>query len=223
MPSGRPLCRRGNEGSEVRVMADVLLQVEAVPGNTRKAVLTMTEGGLDISGVRFSWPEVDRVRYSAVDRHINGGYMGTTFTIAVGNAAKKKMTFMLDSGTTGALKTKVDHERRERNKAEWIKAVEILEDRVCVPLIATTVTTVLQGGSTEMGGLTLDPRGVHKAGLFSKSVGWREVAGTEVRHPYFRVLVRAGDKTKKGLEIPNVAWNVVLLPRVIKVLSERMV
>jgi hypothetical protein len=203
-------------------MAGVLLQVQAVPGNAKKAVLTMTETGLDISGVSFSWPEIDRVRYSAVDRHINGGYMGTTFTIAVGNAAKKNMTFMLDSGTTGALKTKIDHERRDRNKAEWIKAVEILEDRVCVPLIASTVTTVLQGGSAEMGGLTLDPRGVHKGGLFSKSIAWPEVAGTEVRHPYFRVLIRAGNKTKKGLEIPQVGWNVVLLPRVIKLLSERM-
>ena len=61
-----------------------------------------------------------------------------------------------------------------------------------------------------------------KAGLFSKSIAWPQVAGTEVRSPYFRVLVRAGDKTKKGLEIPNVGWNVVLLPRVIKLLSERM-
>src|SRR5690349_3898410 len=204
------------------VMAGVLLQVQAVPGNTKKAVLTMTDAGLDVSGVSFGWPEIDRVRYSAVDRHINGSYMGTTFTIAVGNAAKKQTTFMLDSGTTGALKTKIDHERRDRNKAEWIKAVEILEDRVCVPLIAATVTTVLQGGSTQMSGLTLDPRGVHKAGLFSKSIAWPQIAGTEVRSPYFRVLVRAGDKTKKGLEIPNVGWNVVLLPRVIKLLSERM-
>jgi hypothetical protein len=204
-------------------MAGVLLQVQAVPGNAKKAVLTMTDAGFDVSGVGLSWPEIVRVRYSAVDRHINGSYMGTTFTIVVGNAVKKQLTFMLDSGTTGALKTKIDHERRDRNKAEWIKAVEILEDRVCVPLIASTVTTVLQGGSAEMSGLTLDPRGVHKAGLFSKSVAWRDVAGTEVRHPYFRVLVRVGDKTKKGLEIPNAGWNVVLLPRVIKLLSERMV
>jgi hypothetical protein len=203
-------------------MAAVLLQVQAVPGNTKKAVLTMTDAGFDVSGVSLSWLEIDRVRYSAVDRHINGGYMGTTFTIEVGNAAKKKTTFMLDSGTTGALKTKIDHERRDRNKAEWIKAVEILEDRVCVPLIAATVTTVLQGGSTELGGLTLDARGVHKPGLFSKSVAWPQVARTEVRHPYFRVLVRAGDKTKKGLEVPNGGWNVVLLPRVITMLGQRL-
>jgi len=203
-------------------MTGVLLQVQAVPGNTKKAVLTMTDAGLDVSGVGLSWPEIDRVRYSAVDRHINGSYMGTTFTIAVGNAAKKQVTFMLDSGTTGALKTKIDHERRDRNKAEWIRAVEILEDRVCVPLIAATVTTVLQGGSAEMAGLTLDPRGVHKGGLFSKSVAWGDFAGTEVRHPYLRVLIRAGEKTKKGLEIPNAGWNVVLLPRAIRMLSERL-
>jgi hypothetical protein len=53
----------------------------------------------------------------------------------------------------------------------------------------------------------------------ARSVAWRDIAGTEVRNPYFRVLVRMGDKTKKGLEIPNGGWNVVLLPRVIQALS----
>jgi hypothetical protein len=88
--------------------------------------------------------------------------------------------------------------------------------------MTNAVTTVLQGGTIEFGGLRMDVEGVHKGGIFSKSLPWKDVAGTEVRHPYFRVLVRAGDKTKKGLEIANGGWNVVLLPRVIKTLSARM-
>jgi len=203
-------------------MTGVLLQIQAVPGNSKKLVLTMTEAGLDISGVTFSWDEIDRVRYGAVDRHINGGYMGTTFTIEVGNAAKKKQHFILDSGTTGPLKTRIDHERRDRNRAEWVKAVEILEDRVCVRLATEAMTTVLQGGTTEFAGLRLDPQGVHKGGLFSKSVGWRDIAGTEAKFPYFRILARAGDKTKKAIEIPHGGWNMVLLPRVIDALIPRM-
>jgi len=201
-------------------MSGVLIEIQSVPGNPRKLVLTMTDDGLDISGVSFRWAEIDRVKYSAVDRHLNGAYMGTTFAIEVGNAAKRRMRFALDSGTTGALKSKVDEARRDRNQSEWTRAVEILESRVCVRLAHEAVATVRRGGVAELGGLRLDDRGVHKPGVFSKSVAWPDVAGTAVKHPYFQVTTAAGGPVRKALEVPNDGWNVVLLARVINALRQ---
>jgi len=201
-------------------MPGVLLEVESVPGNRDRLVLTMTEGGLDVSGVTFGWSEIDRVRYGIVDRHVNGAYLGTTFVIEVGNAANKKMRFSLDSGTTGALKAKVDHERRDRNRVEWVKAVEILDDHVSIRLVADAVATVRGGGVTEFAGLRLDPQGIHRSGLLrSSSVAWTEIAGTETRHPYLHILSHANGRPKTAIKVPRDGWNVVLLPRVIAALS----
>jgi hypothetical protein len=201
-------------------MPVVLLEVESVPGNRNKLVLTMTEDGLDISGVSFGWAEIDRVRFGAVDRHVNGAYLGTTFAIEVGNAAKKRMRFALDSGTTGALKTKVDHERLDRNRAEWVKAVEILDERVCIRLVKEAVTTVRGGGTTEFAGLRLDPQGVQRGGLLrTSSVAWTDIAGTETRHPYLHILSHAHGRPKTAIKVVRDGWNVVLLPRLITALS----
>jgi hypothetical protein len=197
----------------------ILLVVESVPGNPRRLVLTMTEHGIDVSGRSLAWQEIDRVRYSAVDNHINGAYMGTTYTVAVGGPAKRELVFMLNSGTTGPLKSRVDHERRDRNRAEWVKAVEILEERVCVRLMTQVVTAVLGGGAVMFAGLRLDGYGVHKSGLFSRSVTWPEIAGTDVHYGYLRVLAKRAGKPKKVLEIPRASWNAVLLGRVISTLS----
>jgi hypothetical protein len=97
--------------------------------------------------------------------------------------------------------------------------VEILDSRAGVPIAAHAVATVHQGGSTELAGLHLDPQGVHKRGVFSKSIPWPEVAGTEIRQSYFCVLAHAGTKTKPRIQILREGWNVVLLPRVIATLS----
>jgi hypothetical protein len=68
-------------------------------------------------------------------------------------------------------------------------------------------------------GLRLAPGGVHKGGIFAKSVAWQDVAGTEVKSPYLRVLARRGDKTRKAVEIQHNTWNAVLLPRVLDTLA----
>ncbi|MGI8329268.1 hypothetical protein ACRYCC_04840 [Actinomadura scrupuli] len=202
-------------------MAAVLLKVESSPGDRNTRVLTMTDEGLDVSGVSFAWPEIDRVRYGAVDSYVNGGYVGTTYRIEVGNAARKKTRFKLTSRTTGVLKNKIDHERRERNRAEWIKAVEILEERVCGRLAAEAVMTVRGGGTAECAGVRLDPQGVRRSGPFGRSVAWQDIAGTEVKHPYVRIFARRGEQPKKAIKVPIGTWNAVLLPRVIEALSQR--
>jgi hypothetical protein len=204
-------------------MANILLEVEAVPGNRQKLVLTMTDEGIDISGTSFGWPEINRVRYRAVDRYHNGSYMGTTFSIAVANTADESKGFVLESSTTGFLKGKIDHERRDRNRVEWGKAVDILEERVCVRLMTEALATVLEGGAVEFAGLRLDPQGIHKDGFFSKSVAWQDVAGTKNENSYLRILARKGNKTKKVIELHHGNWNVVLLPRMINALTSRMV
>jgi hypothetical protein len=200
-------------------MTGVLLEVEAKPGKERTTRLVMTDEAVIFTNVEpFRWSEIDRVMYQATDNHINGSYMGTTFRIGVGSG-KRTGTFLLNSGTTGALKHKIDHERRTANQTQWVRAIEILEERVCVRLATEAVTAVLRGESVELGGVRLDRQGVHKGGLFKKSVPWSEVAGSRVRYPYFEVLIHKGTKTKAGIQINAGQWNMVLLSRVITVLS----
>jgi hypothetical protein len=198
---------------------NILLEIQSVPGNTKRLVLTMTENWFDVSGNSIAWHEIDRVIYSAVDRYINGAYMGTNFTVAVRGATKKEIRFLLDSGTKGALKHKVDHERRNRNKVEFENAITLLEERVGNRLVSEAVAAVRAGGMTEFGGLRLDPEGVHKPGLFRKSARWDEIVGTDVKHVFLRVLVRKGERTKKAMDVHRYGWNAVLLPRVIAILA----
>jgi hypothetical protein len=200
-------------------MTGVLLQVHTAPGKKHGLVLTLTEDAIELAGKSLRWSEVDRVKYGAVDKHVNGAYIGTTFSIDVGSAAKKYVQFGLYSGTTGLLGGRVDTENRDRNRADWIRAVEILEAKVCVRLIADAVLAVRQGRTVEFAGLRLAPDGVHKGGIFAKSVAWQDVAGTEVKSPYLRVLARRGDKTRKAVEIQHNTWNAVLLPRVLDTLA----
>jgi hypothetical protein len=202
------------------IMSGVLLEVESVPGDRRKRVLTMSEGGLDVSGTSFGWAEIDRVQYSAVDRYVNGAYLGTTFTIKVGNAAKKKVWFTLNSGMTGPLKTQIDYQRRDRNRAEWVKAVEILDRCVSIRLIMDAVTTLRGGGTIEFAGLRLDPQGIHKSGLLrTKSVAWNDISGTETRSEYLCIFSKARGRVKNAIQRELDGWNVVLLPRVITAMT----
>jgi hypothetical protein len=135
--------------------------------------------------------------------------MGTTFTVAVRGATRKEIRFLLDSGTKGALKHKVGFEN----------AVTLFEERVGNRLVSEAVTAVRSGGMTELGGLRLDPEGVHRPGLFRKSARWDEIVGTDVKHAYLRVLVRKGEQTKKAMDVHRYGWNAVLLPRVIAILA----
>jgi hypothetical protein len=201
-------------------MSGVLLVVESVPGNRGKRVLTMTEAGIDVSGTSLGWAEIDRVRYGVLDLYANGAYVNTTFIIKVGNAARKKVLFTLKSGLTGPLKKWIDTERRERNRAEWVKAVQILDQRVCIRLVTEVVTTVRGGGTTEFAGLRLDPQGLHKRGwLRSTSVAWHDIAGTETRDTSLCILKRASGRAKIAIHLEQDGWNVVLLPSVIAAMT----
>jgi hypothetical protein len=201
-------------------MSGVLLVVESVPGNRGKRVLTMTEAGIDVSGTSLGWAEIDRVQYGVLDLYANGGYVNTTFIIKVGNAARKKVLFTLKSGLTGPLKKWIDTERRERNRAEWVEAVQILDQRVCIRLVTEVVTTVQGGGTTEFAGLRLDPQGLHKRGLLrSTSVAWDDIAGTETRDTFLCILKRARGRAKIAIHLEQDGWNVVLLPSVIAAMT----
>jgi hypothetical protein len=196
----------------------VLLMVESVPGNARKAVLTMTDAGFEVSGSTIGWDEIDRVRYLAVDSHVNGSYLGTAYTVAVGTAAKKHLSFTLNSGTTGALKSKVDHERRERNRVEWSRAVELVEERAGLRIMTDAAAAVLNGVAVDFAGLRLDRQGIHKRGLFSKTVEWADLTGTEVVNHF--IHIRRG--TRSVIQVPRHAWNAVLLGRVVSTLRQRL-
>ncbi|MGN9913813.1 hypothetical protein ACTMTJ_40390 [Phytohabitans sp. LJ34] len=202
-------------------MTGALLQIDTAPGKKYGLVLTLTEDAIDLGGKSLRWSEIDKVRYGAVDKRVNGAYIGTTYTIDVGSAAKKYVQFSLYSGTTGLLGGRVDTDNRDRNRADWLRALEIVDARVCVRLVSAAVRSVRQGQEVEFAGLRLTPDGVHKGGIFRRSVAWGDVAGTEVKHPYLRVLARDGGKTKKALEILNNTWNAVLLPRVLDALTPK--
>jgi hypothetical protein len=196
-------------------VAEFLLDIESRPGHPKTTHLNITDSGLTFPGdVTFAWTEIDRVTYTAVDRYLNGGYMGTTFTIGAGSPTKKA-TFTINSGLTGALRSKVDEDARNRDYNRWISAVNIVEDRVCARLISEAVATVHRGGTAEVAGLKIDRQGVRKDGLFGKSLTWPEYAGTEVKAGYLMLLARDGSKVKMRLQVPRGAWNAVLLPQLL--------
>jgi hypothetical protein len=203
----------------------VLLDLLAKPDKADSMRLVMSAEGIRIGTERaseaFRWDEIDKVAYRAVDHHINGSYMNTTFTIEVGSG-KRTARFELYSSTTGLLRTKVDTEKRDANQQKWREAVEILEDRVCLRIAAEAVATVLSGGSTSLGGVRLDRAGIHKDGLFRKTVAWSEVAGTRNGSPFFSVLARKGTKEKPKIQVNAGQWNQVLLGRVISAIASRI-
>jgi hypothetical protein len=203
----------------------VLLDLAAKPDKVDSMRLVMTEEGIAIGSERawetFGWDEIDRVAYRAVDHHVNGSYMNTTFTIQVGSG-KRTARFELYSSTTGFLKTKVDTEKRDANQEKWRQAVGILEDRACVRIATEAVATVLSGGSTSLGGVRLDLHGIHKDGLFRKTVAWSEVAGTRNGSPFFSVLARRGTKEKPKIQVNAGLWNQVLLGRVINAIASQI-
>jgi len=199
-------------------VSQVLVQLEVHPGNPKTSRLVITDDGITIDGKGFGWPSIDRIRYSAVDHYQSAAYQGTTFIVAVGGAGQQA-TFTLQANPTSFWKPEINHEARSGQHEAWKTAVEILDAQSGVPIATRAVATVRQGGTAELAGLHLDPQGVHKRGVFSKSIPWPEVAGTDIHLSYFRVLARAGTKTKPRIQIPRGDWNIVLLPRVIAALS----
>jgi hypothetical protein len=206
-------------------MGGVLLDLVAKPDKADSMRLVMTDEGIRIGTERasetFGWGEIDRVVYRAVDHHVNGSYLNSTFTIGVGSG-KRTARFELSSGTTGFLKTKVDTDRRDANQERWGAAVGILEERVCERIATEAVATVLSGGSTSLGGVRLDPQGIHKDGMFKKTVAWSEVAGTRNGSPFFSVLARKGLKETPKIQVNPGLWNQVLLGRVITAIASRI-
>lgn len=202
-------------------MPRVLLELEARPRKSRTARLVMTDEGITINDEAFRWAAIDRVYYRAVDHYLNGGYQRTTFTIMVGTASRKA-TFVLISGTTGALKTKIDHAKRDENQGHFREAVGILNERLCARLIEDLVTTVLRGDTLEIAGLRIDRQGIHQGKVFHKSVPWPEIAGTDLKSPYLMILARQGTATKPRLKVIPAKWNAVLLPYVITALTRQI-
>jgi hypothetical protein len=194
-------------------MTDVLLALRARRGDREDRALTMSRDGIDISGTSFRWAEIDRITYRAEDRYLGDAYLGTTCTLEVGNACRKRRHFRLDSGVTYPLRTR-DDERRERNRAAWARAVKILDERVGTRLVSEAVTAVGRHKEATFAGLRFDSTGVHRRGIFGRSLPWHAIIDTEMRRQRLRVLAcERGWAT--AIERPVGAWNVVLLPRMI--------
>jgi hypothetical protein len=200
-------------------VSELLLELEAKPGKARTARLRITDEGVDVSGAGFRWPDISRLLYRAVDQHVNGAYLHTSFTIGVGDA-RRAATFMMFSGTTGPLKTRIDHETRTAYQERWGLAVDLIEQRAGLRVVADAITAVHRGGEVEMSGLRLDPAGVHKGGLFRRSIGWAQYAGVRRENSYLHLLALRDDKARSRIQVPNGAWNAALLPRVLQALHE---
>lgn len=202
--------------ARLQVVTQLLLELEAKPGKQRGGRLVVTDEGVDVSGTAFRWPDVTRILHRAIDQHVNGSYLHTTFTIGVGDA-KHTATFMMVSGTTGALKTKIDHATRTAFHERWGQAVELIDRYAGVRVVTEAVAAVRRGGAVEMSGLRLDPRGVHKPGLFGgKSIAWAEYAGVKHEQSYVHLLAQDGDKSRSRIHVINSTWNIALLPRVLQ-------
>jgi hypothetical protein len=200
-------------------VSELLLELEAKPGKARTARLVITDEAVNVNSTAFAWPAISRILYRAVDQHVNGAYLHTSFTIGVGDA-RRTATFMMFSGTTGALKHKVDHATRTAYHERWGRAVELLEQRAGMRMVADAVTTVHRGGTIEMSGLCLDPAGVHKGGLFRKHIAWPDYAGIRRENVYLHLLGTRDGRTRSRIQIPNGAWNAALLPRVLQSLHD---
>ncbi|MGI5243895.1 hypothetical protein [Dactylosporangium sp. CA-139066] len=198
-------------------VSELLLELEAKPGKARTARLRITGDGVEVNGAAFAWPEISRLLYRAVDQHVNGAYLHTSFTIGVGDA-RRTATFMMFSGTTGPLKTRVDHATRTAFHERWAHAVDLIEQHAGLRLVADAVTTVHRGGTTEMAGLRLDPAGVHKGGLFRRSIAWPAYAGVRRENAYLHLLALRDGRARSRIQVPNGTWNAPLLPRVLQAL-----
>jgi hypothetical protein len=212
--------RPRNAMERLRYVSQLLLELEAKPGKNRTGRLIVTDEGVDVSGTTFRWTEVNRLRYRALDQYVNGAYMHTTFTIGIGDA-KRTAQFMLVSGTTGALKTKIDRTTRSVFHERWGHAVDLIDQHGGTRIIAAAVTRVRQAGEVEMAGARIDSRGVHKRGLFgTKTIPWSDYAGSEREKAYLYLFARNGEKRKTRIHLMNNDWNAVLLPRVLQILHD---
>ncbi|MFB9447067.1 hypothetical protein Dvina_24930 [Dactylosporangium vinaceum] len=196
----------------------MLLELESRPGKARSARLKLTDEAADVNGVVFAWRDVTRLLYRAVDQHVNGSYLHTTFTVGLGDA-KRTATFMMTSGTTGALKTKIDHETRSAYQHRWGQAVDVLERYAGTRIATEAVDAVRRGTPVELADVRLDGAGIHRGSLFRKTIAWPEYAGVKRENVYLHLLAdRAGKTPKARISVPNGSWNVALLPRVLDAL-----
>lgn len=195
------------------------LDFEIRPGVERSRLL-MTEDGVSFGGLSHRWADVDRVRYSNTEKRINGAYMGTNYVLEVAGPGAKSVILMLTSGTSGLMGMRVDTAKRDSNHVVWSRAVEIIDANAGRRLVADVVRTVRDGRSAEFAGLRFDRHGVHKAGLFKKSLSWVDIAGTRVENSEVAVLIRKGAGVKPGFKIMRGGWNVVYVPRVIATLMQ---
>ncbi|MEV4318194.1 hypothetical protein [Actinocrispum sp. NPDC049592] len=203
-------------------MTQVLLDVLARPDKPQKSArLVMTDQAMVFTDRTIAWPNIDKVDYSAIDHYTNGAYQHTTFSITVGTPDRQKAGFQMISGTTGFLRGRIDHEKRDRNRELWSQAVDILLERVATRIVSQAISAVEHGGATELGGVRIDRQGLHKGTLFKKSIEWDQVAGTEIKYGYHRIMAYHGEKTKPRIQVPRGTWNAVLLPAVIRVFAPR--
>lgn len=190
------------------------LDYEATPGYERSR-LRMTEEEVSFGGFTHRWADVDRVRYSSTERRVNNAYMGTDHAFDIGGPTAKAIIFKLSSGTTGMLGMRADTTKRDTNQVVWSRAVEIIDANAGRRLVDDVVRTVRGGGSVEFAGLRFDRHGVHKGGLFKKSLSWVDIAGTRLQNAELAVLIRKGSATRPGIKIMRGGWNVVYVPRLI--------
>jgi hypothetical protein len=203
-------------------MTQVLLDLLARPDKPEKSArLVMTDQAIVISGKSFAWPDIDKVDYAAVDMHTNGAYQYTTFSITVGTPDRRQAAFQIISGGKGVFGGTMDHEKRDHDRAQWSRAVDILVEKAATRIVDQVVSTINQGGEAELAGVKIDRQGLRKGALFKKSINWNDVAGTEFKYSYHRILAYQGTKTKPRIQVARGTWNAVLLPAVIRMFAPR--
>jgi hypothetical protein len=201
-------------------MTQVLIDLVSRPGGADGPRMILTDEGAYFTDQEvYRWDSVTRIRYAVAQQRVNGAYMGTQFTIELGDAIRRSR-FLMNAGLQGRLLSRVDEQGHDEMLSRWRAAVGIIEQQAGQRLVTQAVGAVLQGGEVTISRLRFDRAGVHKRGLFgTTTVRWPEVAGSETKHRYFRVLARAGTGAKARIQVPEGHWNQVLVPRIIEALG----
>lgn len=176
---------------------------------SHKALEVVGDGRrISIRGKVFDLGTVDRVAYIATRRKVNGSYMGTAFSLSLGQGDTKEQ-FIVDSGWR-------DKQLEEYREA-WNALVDMVEATASPRIAEQAVATIGAGGNVRYTNVVVGPQGLQARRPLASLVPWGEVLGTKPDGVgNLRVLVRGRSaKPKMKFLVPLGGWNTVVLPRVV--------
>jgi hypothetical protein len=204
----------GERWTDDRRPAGVLVRVGV--GKDDGTELVATADSITIRGETFALNEIDAVQYTAVRSHLNGSYMGTSFTVQL-RAGDRKQGFLMG--------TNHKNERLEEFSEAYSIVVALLDATVCSRLAADMATLLAAGETITLGPagarVELTSQGFRLKKPLSKVVPWSQVTGTEVEGGtvFFLVRKKPGVDPKRHSMVGLGGDNMVVLPHLVRRLA----